>query len=76
MGSVLYMIAIMGCGDGSAACTQVRVEPARYASMAQCQAAMPAVLSRSSDIDFPELSAACRPSGSVLVDAGHPPRRG
>ena len=52
MGSVFYVIAIMGCGDGQTQCAQQRIETARYASAAQCQAAMPAALMRNTDIDF------------------------
>ena len=65
MGSVFYIIAIMGCGDGQTQCAQQRIEPARYHSAAQCRAAMPGALIRSTDIDFPTITAACRQVGQV-----------
>ena len=74
MEPVYFILAIMGCGDGEAACREVRAEPVRYQSAAQCRAAMPGALQRSTDIDFPVVSAACRASGPVMVraDAGRP----
>ena len=34
MGAGLFLIAIMGCADGSAACTPVATMPTRYESRA------------------------------------------
>lgn len=76
MGPVFYVLAIMGCGDGQAACQEVRAEPARYSTAAQCQAAMPLALQRNTDVDFPVVSAACRASGPVMVRAGAQSPRG
>lgn len=67
MDPLFYVIAIMGCGDGSTACQQARVEPVHYQSIAACQAAMPQALARNSDIDFPVVSAACRATGQRMV---------
>ena len=72
MNSVFYVIAIMGCGDGQAQCAQQRVETARYATAAQCQAAMPAALMRNTDLDSPTIPAACRQIGTSM--AGRPGR--
>ena len=69
MGSVFYVIAIMGCGDGSAQCAQARIVPTRYYSAAQCQAAMPATLTRNTDLDFPTLTASCRQLGQSMASA-------
>lgn len=69
MEPVYFVLAIMGCGDGQAACQEVRAEPARYESAAQCRAAMPTALQRHTDIDFPVISAACRADGPVMVRA-------
>ena len=75
MGAVFYVIAIMGCGDGSAQCDQARVEPAQYATMAQCRAAMPGALARNTDMDYPAITAACRPIGQKIAGfAGGRPR--
>jgi len=71
MGSVFYVIAIMGCSDGGVQCSQQRVEPIRYASAAQCRAELPAALMRATDLDYPTLSAACRQIGvSMAVQPG------
>ena len=67
MEPLYFVMAIMGCGDGSMDCAQARVEPVHYATIQQCQAAMPAALIRNSDIDYPVVSAACRSVGQQLV---------
>jgi hypothetical protein len=72
MEPLFYVMAIMGCGDGTQQCTPARVEPARYATIQQCQAAMPAALQRNTDIDYPEIAAACRASSVRLVKARLP----
>lgn len=76
MGSVFYVIAIMGCGDGQTQCAQQRLEPVRYASAAQCRAAMPAALIRNTDLDFPTLTARCRQIGVSMADQPGKDRRG
>ncbi|MBY0519905.1 MAG: hypothetical protein K2P79_05700 [Sphingomonas sp.] len=76
MDPLFYVMAIMGCSDGSEACAQARVEPAQYRTIAACQAAMPQVLMRNSDLSFPVITATCRGSGIHMVDrrpaAPHP----
>jgi hypothetical protein len=62
MGPVTYMIAILGCADGSAACQQVAMMPARYESQAVCSAATGGALAASTDFDFPTIVAECRAS--------------
>ena len=69
MEQVLYVLAIMGCGDDSLQCQQARLEPVRYTSIQACQAAMPAALQRNSDIDYPVISAACQRQTEQMVDA-------
>lgn len=76
MGGVFYVLAIMGCGDGQADCREVRAEPVRFATAAQCRAAMPLALRRHTDIDYPVVSAACRADGPVMVRAAATPPRG
>jgi hypothetical protein len=76
MGSVFYVIAILGCGDGQSQCAQQRIDTAHYASAAQCQAAMPAVLARNNDLDFPTIAASCRQVGQSMADAPGKDRRG
>ena len=67
MEPLFYVMAIMGCGDGQAACAQARVETVQYRSIQQCQAAMPAVLARNTDLDYPEIAAACQARGERLA---------
>lgn len=69
MEPLYYVIAIMGCGDAGAVCEQARVEPARYRSAVECRAAMPEALARSTDLSFPELTAACQQQGMRMAEA-------
>jgi hypothetical protein len=64
MGPGFYVIAIMGCADGSAACTNVATMPTRYESREVCAAATAPALASNSDFDFPTLIAECRPGKS------------
>ena len=74
MEPVFFVLAIMGCGDAAGGCAEARVEPARYATMQQCQAAMPAALVRSTDLSYPVLTAACRGSGMQMAEKRGLPR--
>ena len=56
MGPVAYVIAILGCADGSATCQPVATIPTQYENKAACSAATGA----NSDFDFPTLIAECR----------------
>lgn len=76
MEPLYFVMAIMGCGDGTASCVQARVEPVHYTTARQCQAGMLAALVRNSDIDAPVISAACRSVGQQLVQNGQDRRRG
>lgn len=60
MGPGFYMIAILGCADGSAACTPVATLPTRYESRAACEAATVSALDQAGEFDFPMLTAQCR----------------
>lgn len=68
MNSLYYVMAIMGCADGEQLCREARVEPLRYPTIAACQQAMPAALTRNRDIDFPVVAAACREAGVRMAD--------
>ena len=76
MDQVFYVLAIMGCGDDQSGCAEARVEPVRYATVQQCQAAAPAALARNTDLLFPVISAACRSNGPRWVDKGEAAPRG
>ena len=56
-----FLIAILGCADGSTQCTPVMTVPTRYESEAACAAAAPATLMKHTNFDFPSLLAECRP---------------
>jgi hypothetical protein len=60
MEPVLFVMAILGCGEGDAPCRQVATVQARYRSEAACLAATGAELSRRSDILYPSVVAQCR----------------
>ena len=68
MGPGFYVIAILGCADGSAACTPVATMPTRYESRDACVAATGPALTANSDFDFPTLLAQCRPAKAPAAD--------
>jgi hypothetical protein len=76
MEPLFYVMAIMGCADSAAMCSEARVEPARYTSIQQCQAAMGTALERNADLAFPTITATCRASGVRMADRGDMVRRG
>ena len=55
--------------------SEARIAPARYETMRQCQAAVPAALIDATDIDAPVVSAACRATGTHMADASRPKAR-
>lgn len=55
-----FIIAILGCADGSPICTPVATGPTHYSSQAACSAATGEALVANSDLDFPRLLAECR----------------
>ena len=68
MGPVVFVMAIMGCDDGGMACQQARLEPVKYESAAQCQAAMEGALTRNADLDYPVVGASCMRQGERVAD--------
>ena len=60
MEPVYYVIAILGCADGSTQCTPVATVPTQYASQQACSADSRQALLARSDFDFPTLIAECR----------------
>ena len=75
MGPVSYVIAILGCTDGAAACQQVALSLSRYESVAACEAATPDVLAASTDFDFPTIVARCRSTKSPAAMQRIPARK-
>ena len=64
MGPGFFMIAILGCVDGSAGCAPVAMLPTRYESRAACAAQTGPALQSNSDFDFPTIVAECRPASA------------
>ena len=60
MGPFIYVMAIMGCGDGGYQCTEARIVQTRYETLAACQQATRTQLIANDDLDYPELMASCR----------------
>ena len=84
MEPLLYIMAIMGCGESDAACRQVAVVEQRYASEEQCLAATEEELLRRDDLLFPAVVAQCRRADAgpqllrgseVMLPEGGPLRR-
>lgn len=74
MDSFFYVVAIMGCGDGGERCAAARMLPARYATAAQCRAALPGALAGNTDVPYPTIAADCRPQGVKMASAKAKPR--
>jgi hypothetical protein len=68
MAPLVYIMAILGCGDDGATCSRERIAPASYQSVAECQAAMPAILARNTDLSYPVISASCERGGAQIAD--------
>ena len=65
MEPALYVIAILGCGEGDLPCEQVRVVETRYESRAACTAQTEPQLVRYGDLPYPVVVAQCRPAGAT-----------
>jgi hypothetical protein len=76
MGAGFFLIAILGCADGSAACTPVATMPTRYESRAACAAATNAALTSNTEFVFPTIVAVCRPAAApASADRQAAPKR-
>jgi hypothetical protein len=64
MEPILFVMALLGCGESDASCREVRIDQARYRSEAACMAATEATLMRNDDLVFPNVVAQCRPAGA------------
>ena len=65
MEPLLFVMAILGCGESDAACREVRVVEARYANQAECLAATESELMRHDDLPYPTIVAQCRAAGTA-----------
>jgi hypothetical protein len=66
MGPVIYVMAILGCGEAADACEPVATLPVRYESAAQCNAATEDAIQQHSDVLFPVVVAECRKAGTQI----------
>lgn len=67
MTAAIFIMALLGCGEGEAPCQQVRVLETRYESQAACIAATEAVLTRNLDVDYPVIVVQCQKAGDAPV---------
>jgi hypothetical protein len=74
MGPAFFIIAILGCADGSTGCAPVATMPTRYESREACAAATAPALAANSDFDFPTLMAECRPAKAPAAERKPPAR--
>ena len=84
MGPAYFILAILGCGEGDAACRQVAVTDALYVSAEACTADTGQAVARYQDIAYPVVVAECRRAGprpasqvrenEVKLPAAQPPR--
>lgn len=68
MNPALYVITILGCGEGEAPCQPVALADTRYESREACLAASDSVLARHISLDFPIVVAECRRSGAAPTE--------
>lgn len=59
MGPAVFILAIMGCGEGNANCDNVAVMPTHYESAAACEGGSGEALRRYMDIEYPVVVAQC-----------------
>ena len=64
MEPLIYVMAILGCGEGDAACRQLALVETRYHTEAACLAATEEQLLRRDDLAFPNVVAECRRAGA------------
>ena len=67
MGPAIYVMAILGCGEGGDVCEPVATAPVRYESEAACNAATASMIERHSDALFPVVVAECRKAGTAVA---------
>ena len=65
MEPLMFVMAILGCGEGDAPCERIALASARYASLEACMAATEAELIRHGDRPWPVVVAQCRPEGEA-----------
>lgn len=59
MGPAVYIMAILGCGEGTATCEPVATMPTQYVSANACDAESDDAIRRHIDVDYPVVVAQC-----------------
>lgn len=70
MGPVYYVIAILGCADGSTQCTPVATVPTHFANEQECSARTSQALMDNNNFDYPTLVAQCRVTDPSTIAQG------
>ena len=65
MEPLMFVMAILGCGEADTACQEVRVAQVQYRTEAECVAATETELLRHDDLAFPTIVAQCRRAGTA-----------
>jgi hypothetical protein len=65
MEPLMFVMAILGCGESDAPCRELRLAATRYRSEAECVAATGAELMRHDDLPYPTVVAQCRAAGAA-----------
>jgi hypothetical protein len=60
MEPLVFVMAILGCGEGDSPCAELRMAESRYESQSACLAASEAELVRHGDAEYPVIVAQCR----------------
>jgi hypothetical protein len=63
MGPAVFVIAILGCGEGDAPCRTLRTLDTRYDTRAACVSDTESALIRSAGVDAPVIVAQCVAEG-------------
>lgn len=67
MGPVVYVMAILGCGEAADMCEPVATVAARYESAEACNAATLSAIQQHSDALYPVVVAECRAGGTPVA---------
>lgn len=65
MTAIVYLIALLGCGEGEAPCQRIALLETSYENRVECMAAVEAVLAGSRNDDYPIVVAQCHEAGTV-----------
>ena len=65
MEPLMFVMAILGCGESDAACREVQVVEARYRSEAECLADTETQLIRRIELPYPTVVAQCRAAATA-----------